>query len=260
MIPATYRSSVRASFRASSSAARPARPVAPLSLLLLALLVLTGACTRKIGDNCSTNVDCSPQGDRLCDIGSPQGYCTIEGCDYQTCPNNAHCVRFYSLKTNSGQCQAGLVTRSDCPEDASTSQRCCKPGTPGCCLTGELCLCEDARCASARCASGASEKRSCMAECDDDSDCREGYSCLTTGSNGAEPIPYRNENGVLIDRAPALEALRFCAPSIVGAASAPRLSTVGSSGQGLQRLQSLPADEPGEPQPASEDPSDNETR
>lgn len=240
MISATYRSS----FRASSSA-RPAAPRA-LLLLILALLGLTGACTRKIGDNCSTNVDCSPQGDRLCDIGSPQGYCTIEGCDYQTCPNNAHCVRFYSLKTNSGQCQAGLVTRSDCPENVSTSQRCCRPGTPGCCLTGELCLCEDAKCASARCASSASEKRSCMAECDDDSDCREGYSCLTTGSNGAEPIPFRDENGVLIDRPPALQALRFCAPKIVG-----------SSGQGLQ---SLPEDKPGEPQPPTEDPSDDETR
>ena len=36
------------------------------------LLVLSG-CGHKIGDSCGQNVDCSPLGDRFCDIASPGG-------------------------------------------------------------------------------------------------------------------------------------------------------------------------------------------
>lgn len=224
-----------------------ARGAAVTLVVILIMTALAAGCTRKIGDNCNTNVECSPQGDRFCDIASPEGYCTIDSCEYQTCPDSANCVRFYSLKANSGQCTAGLVARADCPQGQSTADRCCKPGAAGCCLTGELCLCEDSGCTRARCASSASERRWCMANCDDDSDCREGYSCLTTGANGAEPIPYRDADGTLVDRPPALKALRFCAPKVIG-----------QSGQGLQGpqpLQTVPPEEPrdarGEAAPAA---------
>ena len=33
-----------------------------------------------------------------CDTSSPdgQGYCTIEGCDWNTCPSEAVCIRFFT--------------------------------------------------------------------------------------------------------------------------------------------------------------------
>lgn len=195
--------------------------------LLAALLLLSlgglGACTRKIGDNCATNVECSPQGDRFCDIASPDGYCTIDSCDYQTCPDSANCVRFYVLKVNSGLCDAGRVARDDCPDSDPT---CCKPGsgTKGCCQIGERCLCATAGCQKGYCASDASERRWCMANCDKDSDCRDGYVCQTTGQNGAEAIPYREDNGNLVTQPPAL---KFCAPD-------PALSTAMSVPGALQ--------------------------
>lgn len=61
--------------------------------LLVALIGLT-ACKPEIGDNCSTALDCSATGNRLCDMTQPGGYCTIPGCEKGTCPDEAVCVRF----------------------------------------------------------------------------------------------------------------------------------------------------------------------
>lgn len=51
-------------------------------------------CAPKIGDSCSTALDCSAQGSRLCDRTQPGGYCTIQGCEENTCPGEAVCVKF----------------------------------------------------------------------------------------------------------------------------------------------------------------------
>lgn len=60
-------------------------------LLLLGPL----GCRPKIGDKCETSVDCSVQGDRLCDATQPDGYCTIFNCEPDGCPpGEAQCVAF----------------------------------------------------------------------------------------------------------------------------------------------------------------------
>jgi uncharacterized membrane protein YgcG len=61
-------------------------------LLLLAPLLV--GCQPDIGDECSTALDCSTIGDRLCDSSQPDGYCTIFNCEPDTCPDEAACVAF----------------------------------------------------------------------------------------------------------------------------------------------------------------------
>jgi len=75
----------------------PFRPSLGPVFVLSATLALGGAagCTPQIGDDCSTSLDCSTQGDRLCDTTQPGGYCTIFNCEPDTCPEDeASCVAF----------------------------------------------------------------------------------------------------------------------------------------------------------------------
>ena len=147
---------------------------------------------------CATNVQCSPLGDRFCDVSSPDGYCTIEGCDSSTCPDsNGVCIRFFSLKVNGGHC----ATRA---EPALTSIRitralpldCDNPST-GC----EAALRHAARSGSTACARSPTAASRLLrqrehgaplvhAHMQQDSDCRTGYQCLTTGYNGALAWPF----------------------------------------------------------------------
>ncbi len=135
-----------------------------------------------MGDSCATNADCSPLGDRFCDVSAPGGYCTVEGCDIRlvngtttdTCPSEAVCVRFFSPLAN----------------------KTCDPTHPSGCSPSERCLCDEADCRpsdgglfSGHCAPESSERRSCEKRCERNTDCRSGYSCRETGSHGAEPVP-----------------------------------------------------------------------
>lgn len=67
---------------------------------LLALLALATAastlvgCAPEIGDDCTTSLDCSQLGDRLCDTSQPEGYCTIFNCEPDACPDEAVCMGF----------------------------------------------------------------------------------------------------------------------------------------------------------------------
>src|SRR5262245_47832083 len=64
--------------------------------LLLAVAATAGAgCSREIGDDCVTAVDCNPNGSRSCDSSQPGGYCTIQGCDERSCPEEAVCMRYF---------------------------------------------------------------------------------------------------------------------------------------------------------------------
>ena len=71
--------------------------LAPSSRLLasacLALAALAG-CAPAIGDSCESSVDCSGNGDRICDTAQPRGYCTVSGCEPDTCPDGALCVEW----------------------------------------------------------------------------------------------------------------------------------------------------------------------
>jgi hypothetical protein len=176
-----------------------------ISVAVLLLCGVLAGCSRTIGDACVQNVDCSLAGDRFCDIASPGGYCTIEGCDWNTCPDGAACVRFFNLLRGAPACEPS--------------------GTGARCQPNEQCLCEkwnaDARACDrscedpkadpatckrhdSYCASETSERRWCMRRCDDDGDCRDGYGCYTTGENGALTVPRLGVSTV--------DEIRFCAP------------------------------------------------
>ena len=65
-----------------------------LAVLLLVAGPLLPACAPEIGDSCGTALDCSASGTRLCDDTQPGGYCTLEGCEADTCPPESICVKF----------------------------------------------------------------------------------------------------------------------------------------------------------------------
>ena len=145
-------------------------------MLLVGTLVTLGACGKQIGDACNFAQDCSPNGDRLCDPrpSSPGGYCTILGCDYSTCPDEAVCVQFFT----------GMFNNRVCASGADPDQ--CQAGTAD--YEGSL----DEVCAlSGYCVARSSEVRFCMLKCDSDGDCRDGYECRDIErmkEHGGQPV------------------------------------------------------------------------
>lgn len=134
-------------------------------LVLLALSIVTlgvalGACGKEIGDACTLSSDCSPNGDRVClcsfctgtilDQSADQGYCTVQGCDYSTCPDEAACIRFFT---------------------GDFDNRACDPAKQAGCSLDEMCA------INGHCVQRSSEVRYCMRTCDSSGDCRDGYEC-----------------------------------------------------------------------------------
>jgi hypothetical protein len=154
-------------------------------VLLASLIALgLGACGKEIGDACTLSSDCSPNGDRLCDPdpSSPNGYCTILGCDYSTCPDEAACIRFFTGNFANKPCNA---------QNAATA-----------CSLDELCS------VSGNCVPRSSEVRYCMLKCDSNADCRDGYECRTfelMQTHGGEPLL---SPGTPVD---AAHSPKFCA-------------------------------------------------
>jgi hypothetical protein len=150
--------------------------------LLFALVVTAGAgCRREIGDECVTAVDCNPNGSRSCDSSQPGGYCTIQGCDETSCPEEAVCMRYFP---------AQFLTR---PCDPAAND--CAPGDELCCAADEICLDEGL------CARLSTELRYCVKSCSSADDCREGYECRLAGTRGSVALTS-NVNAVV----------HFCAP------------------------------------------------
>jgi len=84
-------------------------------------LVLLGAgCSPQIGDSCGSSTDCSINGDRICDFASPGGYCTVQGCDPDTCPGNSICVewRFSPPRTSESFCMDRCGSNGGCRQGA----------------------------------------------------------------------------------------------------------------------------------------------
>jgi len=140
--------------------------------LLFAALSL-GACKRQIGDACKNSLDCSQESERLCDISQPGGYCTIEGCDERTCPEDSVCVRFFPHD-----------------EKEPKADNCAK------CNADEVCL------ADLHCVPRASERRFCVHSCTGNSDCRGEYQCVQAGTNGTMQL-HSDPNAVVHYCAPA---------------------------------------------------------
>jgi hypothetical protein len=141
--------------------------------LLVCLVAVLGACGNQIGDACFSPIDCSPNGDRICidATASVEGYCTIQGCDLSTCPEEAVCVRFFNGTFTGTTCDP--LTQSD-------------PAAPGPkCSLDEICS------IAGVCVARSSEVRFCMLTCDSDGDCRDGYECRDVDrmkQNGGQPL------------------------------------------------------------------------
>jgi hypothetical protein len=129
--------------------------------VVLALLFVA-SCGKEIGDACQ----------------SDEGYCTIQGCDYSTCPEESVCVRFFT----------GFFENKDCESNTD-------------CSLDELCSLKK------KCVPRSSEVRYCMRNCGSPDDCRDGYECRTfelMKDHGGEPVL---EPGVEVDES----APNFCA-------------------------------------------------
>jgi hypothetical protein len=165
------------------------------SLIALLLLLCGGAaCGKEIGDSCIISSDCSPNGDRLClEPNDNGGYCTVQGCDVDTCPDEAVCVRFFTGGFSNKLCDPAT-------EDSGI------PGEPGGedtdnCSFDELCS------LSGTCVPRSSEVRFCMRKCGSSDDCRDEYECRDFAlmqMHGGEPVLG---TGVRVDE----KAQKFCA-------------------------------------------------
>lgn len=149
-----------------------------VSLLLFA--VVLGACGKEIGDACVINTDCDPNGGRICDTLSKDGYCTIAGCDYSTCPGEAACIRFFTgsfSKACDPVCDSIYNPQiSACPAPVPPKVQC---------SLDEVCAISD------QCVPRSSEIRFCMRKCNSDGDCRDGYECRDVAqmkADGGEPL------------------------------------------------------------------------
>jgi hypothetical protein len=156
------------------------------SVLVLALALLAAGCGKSIGDACIVSSDCSTDGSRLCDSssGAKGGYCTIQGCDYNTCPGEAACIRFFTGSFENRPC------------DPNTEKK-----TTFDCSLDELCNLEG------HCVPRSSEVRYCMLKCSTTGDCRSGYECRNLDlmrMHGGEPVLAP---GVAVDSS----APNFCA-------------------------------------------------
>ncbi len=155
--------------------------------LLFALAAAAIGCGKEIGDECVVSSDCSPNGDRQCDISSKQGYCTISGCDFDTCPEEATCVRFFTGNFTNRTCEQTL-------EDVSENK----------CSFDELCS------LVGNCVPRSSEVRFCMRRCGGNDDCRDGYECRDIAlmlRDGGEPVLAAGQH---VDSS----SPRFCAPAL----------------------------------------------
>jgi hypothetical protein len=70
------------------------------------LAAALSACQPEIGDSCKNANDCSVQEQRTCDTTYPGGYCTVLGCDAETCPEEASCVAFQSVLSVAPECSS----------------------------------------------------------------------------------------------------------------------------------------------------------
>jgi len=159
------------------------RPALVVFALAAATLVGTAGCGSEIGDSCVISSDCDPNGTRICDISSDNGYCTIYGCDYGTCPNEAVCVRFFTGSFNNRTCDPkteDLPNPTNDPNIHPTND----------CTPDELCALDG------HCVTRASEVRYCMRKCSSQGDCRTNYECRDATlmmEHGGEPVPPPDE-------------------------------------------------------------------
>jgi hypothetical protein len=169
-------------------------------VVLLAVLfpaVLAGACSHEIGDQCTTSVDCDPNGTRSCDLSQPNGYCTIAGCDQSSCPSSSACIRTFPTEFLSTPCDPTCVGSGDCAMGCQADEVCVEKWD----AVSEP--------VTYVCSKQSYEQRACAKTCSSNADCRGGYDCRETGLLGS----------MLLTTDPKATT-SFCAPH-VPVASAP---------------------------------------
>lgn len=157
-----------------------------LAATLAAMAAMLAGCGKEIGDKCIVASDCDPNGQRQCDRSSKEGYCTIRGCDFSTCPEEAACIRFFTGNFNNRPCDPMTEDRNGGTDDCSLDELCSLVG---------------------RCVPRSSEVRYCMKTCDSNDDCRDGYECRDLElmrAHGGEPVLAP---GTIVDE----KAPKFCA-------------------------------------------------
>ncbi len=144
-------------------------PVNRTHLLLTVLVagLASSGCGKKIGDGCSTNIDCQQDGTRICDLSQPGGYCTVDGCDEDSCPSESVCVRFFDQKFSTTPCD-----EQPC---ASFNEVCVTRGA-GTVPPTKVCV------------PASSERRYCADKCGGDGDCRGAYSCQAADTYGSKVL------------------------------------------------------------------------
>jgi hypothetical protein len=168
------------------------------ALLFVSIGFALAGCGKEIGDACLNDSECDPNGQRDCDRSQDDGYCTIQGCDYNSCPEDSACIRFFTGGFTNRPCYhttEDRVDEKDVDEDGNKTE------ILDACSLDELCSLEDL------CVPRSSESRYCMATCSDNGDCRDGYECRTIElmrAHGGEPVL---EPGDVVDES----SPKFCA-------------------------------------------------
>lgn len=149
-------------------------------VIIAALALALGGCGKEIGDACTGDTDCSSGADnRICEIASEGGYCTVRGCEHGSCPENSVCVRFF------------VASFENLPCDQATEDL--PAGTPGAtddCSPDEICTLRGS------CVPATAELRFCMRTCESNDDCRDAYECRDEELmrlHGGEPVPPPGE-------------------------------------------------------------------
>jgi hypothetical protein len=183
-------------FRLQSRPVRSSFSIVPL--LFIAFALSAGACSREIGDDCSTAADCDPKGSRVCDLSQPGGYCTVVNCDENSCPSESACIRFFPIPYLSKGCNP-VCEDLPCLADPAADGHCpaaCPYGPTNDCSSEEICL------DGGMCAPRATERRYCEKTCGDNGDCRDHYECRLAGTKGSMSLT-----------ANLSRVVRFCAPA-----------------------------------------------
>jgi hypothetical protein len=99
-----------------------------LGSYLPSLVLVLAACQPDIGDPCSTPIDCSFGGERICLTDQPGGYCTIFNCEPNRCPDEAVCVAFRATLSEVEGCRGELggerLQRTFCLKRCSSDGDC----------------------------------------------------------------------------------------------------------------------------------------
>jgi hypothetical protein len=174
-------------------------PVGALVLATAVGLLSQVGCGREIGDECKNAVDCDTRGQRTCDLSQPGGYCTIFACNETSCPSDSVCIRLFPAQFLTHACTPACedLCRADRPAALCPAQ-CLASGGPvyDDCSPSEICI------EPGLCAPRATERRYCAKNCGSVEDCRGGYNCRLSGTQGSEALVRSPDT-----------TIGFCAPA-----------------------------------------------